>query len=223
MTLQELLRGKCFRLAVLICCVAWSSPSARGADGTNAAALLAQVEAKMGEVRTVQASFTQEKNLSLFDQKITLEGRLYIENPGRFAWFTSRPVRYALVMNGNDVRQWDEDSGKVQKIPVAKNPMFKMAMGQMRDWFAGRYGALRGEYDVTVVSRTPCVLRFTPKPGAVTAKALRAVQVSLQTDLRYLDSVQIEDLNGDSTIIRFSQTILNEPIAARAWEVQPPE
>lgn len=220
MTANNLFLRTFVGFVVLALCGGWAAGSAR-ADDTNAVAILAQVEAKMGEVRTVQTSFSQEKHLSLFDQKVIIEGRMYIENPGRFAWHASRPVRYALVMNGNDVRQWDEDSGQVQKVPVSRNPVFKMAMGQMRDWFAGRYGALRGEYDVVVVSHTPCVLRFTPKADAITARALRAVQIALQADLRYLDSVRIEDLNGDSTVIRFSRTILNEPINARAWEAQP--
>lgn len=193
---------------------------------TNSVAVLERLRAfqdQLSSVRTVQAEFEQEKNLSLFKQKIVVSGRIYIESSGRFAWQAEKPVRYRLFMNGDDVRQWDEDTRQVQRVPAAGNPIFKAATGQMRDWFAGRYEGMLKEYDASVSGDATITARFVPRPGTVTAKALRSVEVSLRRDAKYIDSIRIEDLSGDATTIHFKNAILNEAIAPSAWEVVPRE
>ena len=206
--------------------VVWLLPAAPLRAETNAvpwADRLRVIQDRLGAVRTVQADFEQEKDLSLFKQKVIIVGRIYIENPGRFAWHAEKPVRYRLSINGDDVRQWDEDTRQVQRVPVAANPVLKMATGQMRDWFAGRYAGMLKEYDVAVSGVSTLTIRFVPKPAALTAKVLRSVEVTLQADAQYIDGIRIEDLNGDATTIRFKNAILNEPIDPRAWEVVPRE
>ena len=193
---------------------------------TNGAPDLSRLEAiqsKLAAVRTVQAEFEQEKNLALFQQKITLIGRIYIDNSGRFAWHADTPVRYRLCVVGDDVRQWDEDTRQVQRLPVASNPVLKMAMGQMRDWFVGRYAALLKEYDVSVLSDAPVQLRFVPKSGLPMARAIGAVVVTLQRDEQYIETLRIEDLNGDATTIRFKNPTLNAAIDPGVWEAAPRE
>lgn len=181
------------------------------------------IQERLATVRTVQADFEQEKNLALFQQKVIITGRIYIENSGRFAWHADKPVRYRLSVNGDDVRQWDEDTRQVQRLPVAANPVLKMAMGQMRDWFVGRYAGLMKDYDVTVSGTATLTMRFVPKPSALTARTIRAVEVTLPGEALYIESIRIEDLNGDATTIRFKNAVLNEAIDPRAWEVLPRE
>jgi len=212
---------RCLPLAVVLLL-----PAAPLYAETNAALAvdrLLAIQERLSAVRTVQADFEQEKNLSLFKQKIVIVGRIYLENPGRFAWHAEKPVRYRLVINGDDVRQWDEDTRQAQRLPVAGNPLFKMATGQMRDCFAGRYEGMLKEYDMTVSGDSTLTIRFVPKPAALTAKALRALEVTLQGDERYISCIRFEDLNGDATTIRFKNAVLNEAIDPRAWEVTPRE
>ncbi len=201
-------------------------PAAARCAETNAAAganAMRVIQERLGTVRTVQADFEQEKNISLFKEKVVIVGRIYLENPGRFAWHAEKPVRYRLLINGDDVRQWDEDTRQAQRVPVAGNPLFKMATGQMRDCFAGRYEGMLKEYDMTVSGDSTLTIRFVPKPAALTAKALRALEVTLQEKDLYISSIRFEDLNGDATTIRFKNAVLNEAIDSRDWEVVPRE
>jgi outer membrane lipoprotein-sorting protein len=205
-------------VALLFPALLWAETNAvPGLERLNA------IQEKLASVRTVQAEFEQEKNLSLFQQKIMITGRIYIENSGRFAWHADTPVRYRLSVNGDDVRQWDEDTRQVQRLPVSSNPVLKMAMGQMRDWFVGRYTELLKEYDVTVLDASPLMLRFVPKPAVPMARVIRSVEVTLQSDGQYIEGIRIEDLNGDATTIRFKNPVLNAAIDPRAWEVAPRE
>jgi outer membrane lipoprotein-sorting protein len=197
--------------------------TAAQAQSQDAGKLLHDLESRLADIKTVQAKFTQEKKLSLFEQTITIDGRLYLENPGRLAWHVDRPVRYAMVVSGATVRQWDEDTRKVQQMSLSGNPVFNVIAEQLRSWFSGRYAALAADYAVNVVSNAPCVLSFTPKPSSVMAQAIRSVTVTMQADARYVSSIRIEDRGGDTTAIRFLNPLLNEPIDPRAWEVEPRE
>ncbi|MBN2301009.1 MAG: hypothetical protein JXN60_00700, partial [Lentisphaerae bacterium] len=47
--------------------------------------ILRTLENSFAGITTVQTGFTQEKELALFEQKITLTGRIVLENPGRLA------------------------------------------------------------------------------------------------------------------------------------------
>lgn len=178
------------------------------------------IQERLGEVQSVQADFEQEKQLSLFNQKVILVGRVYIENPSRFAWHAEKPVRYRFRINGDDVRQWDEDTRREQRVPTS-NPILKMATGQMRDWFVGRFDGILKDYEAAVTGPDARTFRFVPKPGTLAAKAIRAVEVTPRSDMPCLEVLRIEDLNGDTTTVRFKNPILNQPIAPQAWEVTP--
>ena len=189
---------------------------------TEAGQLLKDLEKRMSGVKTVQAAFVEEKELKILSKKVVLEGRIAFENPGRLAWHVSKPVRYSMLLTDTIVKQWDEDTGKVQKVSLSSNPAFKMVTQQLGSWFSGRYASLAADYDVTVLAREPGIsLRFTPKAGSGTAKAIQSVVVVFQEDQRYVSGITITDISGDATRMTFVNTRLNEPIPDSLWEVEP--
>lgn len=197
------------------------------ASGTNAvvagvAAALESIEKQFADVKTVQAAFVQTKQLAIFNRAITLEGRVALENPGRLAWRVDRPVRYTVVLDGTVIRQWDEDSGNVQKLSLAGNPVFQAVAQQLQVWFSGKYASLAGEYDIRLgESAAQTVLVFTPRSSSAARQAIRRVTVSFREDRRYIEAILIEDVSGDRTRVQFTGTKLNEPIDPREWKVEP--
>jgi len=198
-------------------------PPEDASPGTNAlAAVLRSIEEQFAAVKTVQADFVQTKQLAIFDQAITLEGRVALENPGRLAWRVDRPVRYAVVLDGSTIRQWDEESGKVQRISLSGNPVFQAVAQQLQVWFSGKYSSLADEYDIrTGDTKEETTLLFTPRSTAAARQAIRRVSVSFREDHRYIETIGIEDVSGDLTTIRFVSTRLNEPISPGEWQVRP--
>jgi outer membrane lipoprotein-sorting protein len=197
-------------------------PTSTNAPTGDVAAVLRSIEEQFTGVKTVQAAFIQTKELAIFDQAITLEGRVSLENPGRLAWRVDRPVRYAVVLDGAELRQWDEDSGKVQTISLSGNPVFQTVARQLQVWFSGKYASLADEYEIRLGdAKEQTALLFEPRSGAAASKAIRRVTVSFGADRRYIETIMIEDVSGDRTSIRFTNTRLNEPISAEEWKVKP--
>jgi len=182
--------------------------------------VLTDLESSMSEVKTIQTDFTQEKNLALFDQKIILKGRIFIQKPELLSWRVFSPMRYSMVMNGSMISQWDEDTNKVQQVSLAKNPAFQIVIDQMQSWFYGAFRSMAGDYKITLKTASPLTLEFVPFETAASANFIKRVIVIFQNDERYIKELNIEEKSGDSTLIVFENALLNQPIEAKAWEVR---
>lgn len=187
------------------------------------AQLLQSLEDDFASIRTVQTRFTQEKQLKVFDRTIVIEGRLTLENPGRLAWRIDSPIKYVLVLYGDEVLQWDEETNDIQKMKTKGDPVFEEVLGQIEKWFSGKFASLTQDYALTVLGETPLQLEFAPKADRMVGKAIRRVVVSVREDRKYVQRIMIEDVSGDRTTITFHDTVLNAPVDASEWKVVPSE
>ena len=220
--------GAMNRLFTLAMVLAVSAGAPAGEDAGKTASepetpkkVLERLERKLSGVRTVQAKFVQVKRLAMFTHKVVIKGRLTVKNPDRIAWRADSPVKYSLVIIGPELKQWDEDTDRVQTFRLDKNPMFRAAFQQLTAWFSGRYAVVRRKYDVRVEQSAPYILVFTPRKGSGMEKIIKRVRVVFREDERYIEKLTVHEGGGDTAVISFSDTRLNEPIDARAWEVRP--
>lgn len=183
-------------------------------------AVLEDLQIKMSTVKSVQTDFIQEKNLALFKQKLILKGRICIQKPGLLAWRVFSPMRYCLVITPTSISQWDQDSNQVQSVSLAKNPSFQVAIQQMQNWFSGSYKSMQGDYDISLLSRKPLKLEFTPRATSLAANFIQSVTMSFQDDLYYLSEINIQEKGKDTTLLKFINPVLNQEISALAWEVK---
>ena len=126
-----------------------------------------------------------------------------------------------MVIRDEVVRQWDEDTKRVQTISLSKNPGFKIAIRQMRGWFSGAYKSMLAEYEVRVLNESPISLEFIPRQGGLAEAVIESVTVVFENDERYVREMHIEERGGDSTVLTFVDTLLNAPIESSAWKVEP--
>jgi hypothetical protein len=185
--------------------------------------LLAELQKSLAGTTNVQSDFIQEKHLSVLQQKVFIKGRMAVQQPDRFAWEVVEPVRYHLVVEGTQLLQWDEASGKVQQVSLAGNPVFAVVVNQLRAWFTGRLELLTKDFEAEVVPGDVPKIAFVPRPDSFAAKAVRRIELRFRADRRYLEGMTIEDLGGDCTIMTFTNTVLNSVIEPKVWEVRPRE
>ncbi|NQU74302.1 MAG: outer membrane lipoprotein carrier protein LolA [Candidatus Omnitrophica bacterium] len=182
--------------------------------------VLEDLERIMSGTKTIQADFIQEKSLALFNQKIILKGKVFIQKPGRFSWRVMSPKRYSIVINGSTIRQWDEDTNQVQQVSLSRNFSFRVAIEQMQNWFCGTFKAMLNDYKITLTTKQPISLEFIPLKGSVSRNFIERVSVLFQDDAHYIKKVHIKEKSGDSTSLVFINTQLNQPILSSAWKVK---
>jgi outer membrane lipoprotein-sorting protein len=201
-----------------------SPPSLANDESADEAAdleeVLERLEDRVSGIQTLKADFEQQKFLAVLDQPLVLRGTIFMEKPDLFSWIVREPLRYSMVIDGEVVRQWDEDTQRVEKISLSKNPVFKMAIQQLRDWLSGSYKSMLGQYEVTVLGQDPIALEFIPRDATLAHEVIDRVTVEFDRDERYIWRIHILEKQGDRTLITFVNTLLNAPIAPTAWKVE---
>ncbi|MFW9817801.1 MAG: outer membrane lipoprotein carrier protein LolA [Candidatus Thorarchaeota archaeon] len=182
--------------------------------------VLGRLEERMSAMQTLRTDFIQEKHLAVLDRPLVLKGTVFMQKPGLFAWHVREPLRYSMVIRGETVRQWDEDSDRVQEISLSKNPAFGMAIRQMRDWFSGAYRSMLGDYEVALVDQAPVSLRVIPRNTALARQVIGSVTVVFERDERYIKRIEVVEEGGDRTLLTFVDTLLNSPIDPSAWKFE---
>lgn len=182
--------------------------------------LMRRLSAEFAAIQTVQTGFVETKQIRILEQEIKLTGRLAIEKPERLAWRVETPLACTLIISDGRVKQWDEDSQSVQSFSSRSNPIFAMVLDQMQNWFSGNFVTLQDDYNVTVQQENPLILSFNPHADSPNANAIRQVCVTIRDDLRYVQSIQIEDSSGDVTDMQFVDTLLNEDVPPETWRIQ---
>ncbi len=190
------------------------------AGSTDVRQVLVDLEKKMYSIETMQTNFFQKKKLSLFQHEVHLQGTLSMEKPDRLAWHTEQPVRYSIIFEKNKIYQWDEDTKNVQVLTFANAPILKTVIDQMQTWFYGSYVALLEQYDIRVISTEPLELEFIPHADVVSAAVIKAVTIRFMPDQSYIESLRIEEKNGDQSFLSFTDTILNVKIDPSAWKIE---
>jgi outer membrane lipoprotein-sorting protein len=210
-------RGVRTLFQTLIICVAGllAAPLVR-ADASN---VLNRVRTELSGQTSVRAMFTQEKELSLFKQKLVIKGRLLLDDKGSLLWITDEPIRSAVTIRDGTLRQWDGESGHVTSLPVKRIPALPALMGQLQSWLRGDFDALVGDADVCVEKETPPTLVCTPKQED--ASPFSSVTLTLNENPFYVRQVEITETSGNHMTLRFEHVELNGAVQDSDWLLPP--
>jgi hypothetical protein len=76
-------------------------------------------------------------------------------------------------------------------------------------------------FAVELVKEKPLVLGFVPLKDSVPSKMLKRIEMTFGKDESYIDNMFIEEVDGDSTRLKFIDPKLNEKIKKEVWEIPP--
>ncbi|MFA7403126.1 MAG: outer membrane lipoprotein carrier protein LolA [Pelobacteraceae bacterium] len=187
---------------------------------TDLPAFMQGIGKKASNFKTLKTEFIQEKKMVMFKQKLVMKGRIFLEKPNKIAWHVDSPLRYSVLITDKLIRQWDEDTNKVQEVSLAKNPIFQNVLSQLTVWFSGEYGSLLDTNEVRVVKQAPLVIEFIPKDNNISKKVIKSITITFREDHNYLQQLRIQEVSGDVTTINFKNTILNTPLNSNSFEVK---
>ena len=180
--------------------------------------VLSDVEENMSSIETIQTSFIQNKHMAMFDMPIVIKGKIFIQNPDKFAWIVEEPIVYSLIISKDKVIKWDESNG-IQVISLNDNPMFKSMIEQITFWFSGSYASCKNDYDIKLIAEEPGILEFTPKKHNPASQMLSSITLQFQNDKKYISKIKLNEKNQDSTEIIFKDVLINSKIAHSVWEL----
>lgn len=167
------------------------------------------------EVETYSARFHQ---VVLDAQSNPIEessGRVLIERPGKFLWVYETPNEYRLISNGEKV--WTYDVA-LDQVTVRS---YEAALGDTPAGLLAGGTDIEDEFTVTDLGqRNGSVhwVRLAPKYDDVNFQAIR-----IGFDHGRLQVMELVDGLGQTTRIRFSGVVEDEPIPDSQFEFTPPD
>jgi outer membrane lipoprotein carrier protein len=210
----------CFPAFVVLLCAAAKAQTTQPATRASTD-VIEHVQHQLKNVASVETDFVEKKNLAMLKHTLTIRGHLALQKPDRLIWIVKEPVKYAVRIIGDEVRQWDEDTNRVEVIHLGGDPTFKAISQQMQAWFLGNYKELGDSYEVLLLNNDPLSLSFVPKSSQMVAKIITSVDLTFDHDIAYIDTMTIKEPGGDITEIHFANHKVNQPIGQEIWEMPP--
>jgi outer membrane lipoprotein-sorting protein len=172
------------------------------------------------DIATLQAEFTQTKQIALLRHRAVITGELYIEKKnGRMAWHVASPIRYSCVITNESLTQWDIDSNRQVTLSADRYPWLKVLSRNMEDWFSGNFRSMSSEFTAKAGGKHETLM--TARPGSRIAEFIRSIEFHFSDDGSSISRVIFTEVNGDTTDIAFSNIRINQPIPAEKWKVKP--
>lgn len=150
-------------------------------------------------VRTIEASFTQQKTLRMLNDKVVSKGLLRYDRQGRLRWEYTSPYPYLLVVNGTTVQI--KQNGRRSSYNVAQSQLYKTIASLMETSLTGK--SLRNNKQFAVSMYTAggqWIAVLKPKRGQF-KKMFRTVTLHFNAAHNLVQKLEIQEQGGDRTVI----------------------
>jgi outer membrane lipoprotein carrier protein len=199
-------------ILVLLAALVPASLASRVAEAEEEVAP-AQLRAFLAETVTLEARFRQELLETDSPHTQVSEGRFYLHRPMRFRWDYQTPAPQLVVADGEHLWLFDPDLEQVTVRRLDDGLSSTPAMllsgdGALEDSF--RLGAAYREYGLDWVE-------LAPRSDAADFAALR-----VGFEAGRLTAMELIDALGQTTVIRFSDLVINAPLDAALFQFVPP-
>ncbi len=166
---------------------------------------------------SIKADFTQDKNLSMLSEKITSKGNFWFKKDSRVRMEYTTPFKYLMILNKD--KAYVKDGAKESKVSTKSNKMFQQINKIMIDCMQGT--ALDNTDFKTRVfdNKTNALVELTP-----VAKGMKEMFKSITVIVDKKDfsvlSIQMQELSGDNTIMRFTNKEINAAIPDTLFDIK---
>lgn len=158
---------------------------------------------------SIQSDFVQEKNLSMLSEKIISRGKFWFKKESQVRMQYSQPYQYLMILNKDKV--FIKDGQKENKISTRTNKLFQQVNKIMIDCMQGT--ALNNPDFKTRLfeNKTNSLIELTPVTKGL-KELFKSINVIVDRKDFSVTSIEMLELSGDNTIIRFTNKELNAAI-----------
>lgn len=155
----------------------------------------------LAQHKTVRGEFTQLRHLDMFEQPLVSKGFFTLSKSHGVLWLQSSPFELSMVLTENKLHQtFAKQPPKI--ITAQESPMSFYFSRIFLAVFRGDFTGLKGQFDIDLLSKDGgWVLALIPRQAPLDAVFKRIVLEGED----YIDSLQLEELRGDKTEIRFTR------------------
>ena len=166
---------------------------------------------------SVKADFTQDKNLSMLSEKITSKGNFWFKKDSRVRMEYNQPFKYLMILNKDKV--YVKDGQKESRVSTKSNKMFQQINKIMIDCMQGTM-LENADFKTRIFeNKNSTLVELTP-----VAKGMKELFKSINVIVDKKDysvlSIEMNELSGDNTIMRFTNKELNASIPDILFDIK---
>jgi outer membrane lipoprotein-sorting protein len=161
-------------------------------------------------MKTMKCDFTQVKELSFMDEKVTSEGKMVYKQTNKIRWEYIKPYSYVFATDGNNVHMYSGNN--TNSVPVKSSKLFSEISNIMIGGVSGN-GLIDSPSFSTQFSIENESYRVTLTPVKKEVKDIFA-SIYLYVDKAdyRIRSVELIEKNGDKTSIQLKNIQVNASI-----------
>jgi outer membrane lipoprotein-sorting protein len=173
--------------------------------------IFARIKLASSEVKTLAGDFTQEKHLEILENAPVSKGKFYYQNPDSLRWEIYEPVVMGFIVKGDKGKKWQGKTGSKLAFNLKNEPVIKIITDQIFAWSRADFNWLETRYSITVQDWNPVELKLVPI-SVTEKKYIDYIRLVFSLSENYVKAIEIREIGGDSTEIKFIEMTVNEPI-----------
>ena len=166
---------------------------------------------------TIKADFVQEKNLSMLSEKIVSKGNFWFKKDSRVRMEYNQPFKYLMILNKDKV--YVKDGQKESKVSTKSNKMFQQINKIMIDCMQGTTLDNTDFKTRVFENKTNALVELTPVTKGM-KEMFKSINVIVDKKDFSVTSIQMQELSGDYTIMRFTNKELNATISDTLFDIK---
>lgn len=155
---------------------------------------------------TIKSNFVQEKNLGMLSEKIVSKGKFWFKKDNLVRMEYNQPFQYLMVINKDKV--FVKDGDKENKVSTGSNKLLKQVNKIMIDCMQGTSLSNPGFKTRVFENKGAYLVELVPTVKGL-IELFKNINVVVDRKDYSVSSIEMRELSGDNTIIRFVNKELN--------------
>jgi Outer membrane lipoprotein-sorting protein len=192
-------------IGVLLCSMSLSAQYQKATEAQKNE-VITNITKASEEMNTMQCDFTNVKELSFMDEKVTSEGKMSYKKPNKIRWENIKPAKYVFASDGQKIIMGDKT------MPANSSKMFSEITKVMAGGISGNGLVNSPDFDSQfMVGKDDYQIILNPKKKEI-KDMFSAIQLYIGKADNRISSVELIDKSGDKTTITLKNVKVNEAL-----------
>ena len=169
------------------------------------------------KTNSIKADFVQDKNLSMLSEKITSKGNFWFKKDSKVRMEYNTPFKYLMVLNQD--RVYVKDGQKESRVSTKSNKMFQQINKIMIDCMQGTTLDNTDFKTRVFENKSNALVELTPIAKGM-KELFKTINVVVDKKDFSVTSIEMQELSGDNTTMRFTNKELNASIPDNLFDIK---
>lgn len=189
----------------------------RDATAAETKSMIETINRKSASIKTISCSFTQEKKMSMLNDKLVSRGVMYYSNAGKLRWEYTSPYSYILVINNNTVTM--KSGSRKSTVDMSTSKLFQAIARIMAGSVTGKSLSNNRDFNVKMYCYNEYWAADLEPKEANMKKMFKYIRLYFNTSHTLVYKVEIVEKNGDVTTIKLNNIETNKQISNSKFTV----